>query len=446
MHYSLPQTWALLTVALSLVLPNTAFSAKEERFNQEHHDSGVMRVVVKTSRGFSWGTGFLINRQGYVVTNYHVIRRGIANPSVSLFVLDGGISSSYRKSYRIIWSSNTKDLAILKVSGLSRSRVPLTLAEAEKKVIRKGQLIWTSGFPGASDFGSMSMEPVRKDGFASAYKRLPFRSRSHIVRILEHNATSNKGNSGGPVSDKCGRVVAITSAGSRKGTGTFWAIRVAELIDELKRLGILYRIDRTGCIPRGSVVITRTKVIDKTITVIKETGAPMWMIVAMGIGLLMTIGAIGYLWYRRPRAVEGMTQYLRQEVSRLVRRKTGGKAKAAASSQHSTVKVGKVHAFLHGSQRINGVAVPVTEESVVLGRSSDADYTLSIEEVGRQHARVGWDPELKQCWIEDLDSMNGTWKDNGERLSANTKTYLNNGDSFYLGIPEVAFRVLIEES
>lgn len=437
--------WVFLVLSFCLTLTNSVFAASEDKFSQANHDSGVIRVIVKTSKGFGWGTGFLINRQGYIVTNYHVIRRGIDNPGASLFVLDGGTAPSQRKAYRIVWRSNAKDLAILKVTGLSRRRVPLVLAEVEKTRLKKGQLVWTSGFPGASDFGRLSLEPVRKDGFVSAYKRFGLRSRSQPIRILEHNATSNKGNSGGPVSDKCGRVVSVTSSSSRKGTGTYWAIRISELTDELRRQGISFRLDTSPCISAGSKVIYRTKVIDKTRTIIKETGAPIWVIVVLGIILLITIGAIIYLWRRKPKT-EGMTQFLRKEVSRIVRRKTADQGHDGSSKDHEkpTVQVGKIHAFLHGSQRVNGVAVPITNNPIIMGRSDNADCTITIEEVGREHARVGWDDELKQCWIEDQDSMNGTWMENGKRLEAGKRVYLNSGDSFYLGIPEVSFRVLIE--
>lgn len=438
--------WVFLVLSVCLTLTNSVFAASESKFNQANHDSGVMRVMVIKSKSYGWGTGFLINRQGYVVTNHHVIKSGIGNPGARLIVLDGGKSRSHQKPYRIVWYSQVKDLAILKVTGLNRRRVPLTMAEVEKRKLKKGQLVWTSGFPGASDFARrLSLEPVRKDGFVSAYRSLPLRSRSRDIRILEHNATTNKGNSGGPVSDRCGRVVSVTSVASRGGSGTYWAIRISELTDELRKLGISFRLDTSACVGAGTKVIYRTKVIDKTRTIIKKTGAPIWVIVVLGIILLITIGAIIYLWRRKPKT-EGMTQFLRKEVSRIVRRKTAdqGQASSSADQEKPTVQVGKIYAFLHGSQRVNGVAVPITNNPVIIGRSDNADCTITIEEVGREHVRVGWDEELKQCWIEDQDSMNGTWTENGKRLEAGKRVYLNSGDSFYLGVPEVSFRVLIE--
>jgi len=444
------KTLQLLTpVSLILFLTmGTVFAATEADYNERRHDSGVMRIwLYDSKRILGSGTGFLLNRQGYMATNNHVVRKIIQGQAAG-FVADGGIGAKkeHRKKFTIVWYSKDYDLAIIKVSGLSRSRTPLTLAEVESRRnrLKKGQGVWTSGFPGASDIFGRAVNPTRKDGTASSYRTAAIRRGGTKIRVLEHNATTNSGNSGGPVSDRCGRVVAVTFAKTRKSEGTFWAIRISELIDVLRRKGIKYNLDRTSCKPQATVV----KIYKPTKIIKIEEKASIWAQIALAIGLLLVMAAIAYLWLRSRRMspAEGMSAIIRREVSKIVKCRTAESTPeaplSAAGQADETRAVGSVQASLHGRNRVNGIIVPLSEQAIVIGRAGDADCIIQIPEVGRHHIRVGWDRGAGQCWIEDLGSTNGTWLEDGTQVAANSRILLNDGAGFYLGVPEVAFRVL----
>jgi hypothetical protein len=453
--------WSLLLCAgLFFSTPLMAAKVMDGKA-QTRHDSAVVRVHTtnvpcrggRLCRGH--GTGFLINRQGYVITNHHVIA-GVIGHEHDGFIPDGSFYN--RKRFHIVWADRRLDLAILKVEGLKRSRIPLKLAyvEGSHKLI-KGSKLWTSGYPGVSDIFGKRLEPVRKGGELSAYTRI-----KGGVRVIEHDAATNPGNSGGPVSDLCGRVIAVTSIGIKpgKGVGTYWSIRISEAIDQLRRRNIPFTLDRSKCVVAVAgkpTVIKRTTVIRKIIKGQKgqkgDKGkdAPLWILVALGVGVGLVLLLVLFLWLkvRKRPAGEGMTEYVRREMSRLVKRqpdvirqKAGAVGGSTTTAQGGAATGGKV-GHLVGRNRLNGVSADLHGEPMVIGRGQQADIRVSDQGIGRQHARIGYDVQTGMFWLEDMGSVNGTWLEDGTQVVAGTRVNLKPGDGFYLGNADYSFRVLV---
>ncbi len=460
-HAKTGKVWRRLAWAL-LVLQGWPFAYAASPMDaraQQRHDSAVLRIHVTNvpckrnpyRRCQGHGTGFLVNRQGYVVTNHHVIA-GVIGHEQDGFVPDGSFSN--RRRFRIVWANRRLDLAIIKVAGLNPARQPLSLADIEgRRRLVKGTHLWTSGYPGVSDIFGKRLEPVRKDGVLSAYTTI-----RGGVRVIEHDAATNPGNSGGPVSDLCGRVIAVTSIGIKagKGVGTYWSVRIAEVIDELRRRGIPFTLDRSPCntaVTGKTTVIKKTTVVNKIIKGQKgEKGrdAPLWALVALGAGILLLLVLVTLLWLRirkRPAGI-GMTRYIRDEMSRVLKRQRqaapagdSGPARESSSSSPSA-PAGRI-VKLVGRNRLNGTRAEIGEHPLVIGRGSDADVLVRDQGIGRRHARIGLDDERGGVWLEDLGSVNGTWLDNGTRVLPGTRVLLESGDGFYLGNPDFAFRVLV---
>jgi pSer/pThr/pTyr-binding forkhead associated (FHA) protein len=80
--------------------------------------------------------------------------------------------------------------------------------------------------------------------------------------------------------------------------------------------------------------------------------------------------------------------------------------------------------------------LPITADSVLLGRNEDNDVVLDNPRVSRYHARIVWTG--RDYRIEDVASTNGTWL-NGERVSG--RHLLKDGDVIQLGDVTLAFEV-----
>ncbi|WDF69445.1 trypsin-like peptidase domain-containing protein [Sphingobacterium oryzagri] len=157
-------------------------------------------------------TGFMITRDGYVVTNYHVITGA---DSVHLQNHKG---QSFKAD--IIFTNPEKDLAILHINDStfrSVKSIPYTFKKQDSDL---GEDIYTIGFP--------RDEAVYGQGYLSSSTGYAGDTLAYQISI-----PVNPGNSGGPVLDKDGNVIGIIS-GKQKGLdGAAFAIKTKALMETL---------------------------------------------------------------------------------------------------------------------------------------------------------------------------------------------------------------------
>lgn len=160
-------------------------------------------------------TGFLLNKNGYVVTNYHVVNGA---DSVHLQNRQG---QSYKAD--IIYKDLAKDLAILHISdsGFSTSKnVPYSF---RRQNLDLGDDIFTIGYP--------RDEAVYGEGYLSSATGYAGDTLAYQISI-----PLNPGNSGGPVFDHYGNIIGIIS-GKQKGIdGAGFAIKTEALMTALKEI------------------------------------------------------------------------------------------------------------------------------------------------------------------------------------------------------------------
>ncbi|GEM_PF-1094432 len=400
-------------------------------------DPSVVRIFaqgIKNGKKVGWsGSGFVINKNGYVVTNNHVV----AN-STTLIVPDG--SYERLRKATIIWADPNVDLAVIKVEGLNRPPVPLAIPEP-----KKGTPAFAVGFPGLGDgFESVvkrkpSLESTVTSGvigkiFDGGHDR---RRQETIRRMVQHNAEINPGNSGGPLFNACNQVVAINTYGKKAllqikrhpktgkqiaigsvPAGIFVGSHVSVLIKRLKARSIAY-------IPAPEIC----KFSGGGITIIKKGGIPPEMYLYLAAAFL--IGAAGFvLALRKPRerivkVVETYSQMLRRKggsASRpaapppidqptpVARGQAGPKARSGA-----TPAAGNAGWLLSGFDRKgHSVQIVVTDRELersprgrVIGRKvSLVHHVIADRTVSRRHARVV--PLGRGIGIVDLNSTHGT--------------------------------------
>ncbi len=151
----------------------------------------------------SLGSGFVIDKAGHIVTNYHVIS-GATRVQVSF-------SSQDQIDAQVVGSDPSTDIAVLKIDTHSRALTPLMLGDSD--TVSVGDPVYAIGNP----FGYTRTLTA---GLVSALQRQIVAPNSlHIDGIIQTDAAINHGNSGGPLIDAAGRVIGVTSQISTGTTG-----------------------------------------------------------------------------------------------------------------------------------------------------------------------------------------------------------------------------------
>ena len=154
------------------------------------------------------GSGSVIDSQGHILTNYHVIER-----AQQITVNFGG-----DKSYpaKLVGGDPDTDLAVIKVEAPASALTVVPLGDSDKLTV--GQKVLAIGNP----FG---LDRTLTTGVISGLQR-PIRARNDrpIDAAIQTDASINPGNSGGPLLDKFGRMIGINSqilspAGGSVGVG-----------------------------------------------------------------------------------------------------------------------------------------------------------------------------------------------------------------------------------
>ncbi len=185
---------------------------------------------VYTSSGS--GSGSIIDKRGYVVTNVHVIE----NASVITISLSDG--SSYEG--KIVGQDKESDIAVLKFE-VPQNVVLKTISFGDATNLKVGQKVIAIGNP----FG---LERTMTTGIISGLGRPIQESQNVIIRnMIQTDAAINPGNSGGPLLDSQGRMIGINTiiyskSGSSSGVGFAIPVSTARrVVSDLLKFGKVNR-------------------------------------------------------------------------------------------------------------------------------------------------------------------------------------------------------------
>ena len=142
------------------------------------------------------GSGFVIDKDGYILTNYHVVK-GADKITIKFH------DSPKTFKAKVVGSVPPLDLALLKVDAPKKLLRPIPLGDSD--TIRVGQKAIAIGNP----FG---LEFTVTEGIVSALRTNPGAENSLIPRLIQTDAAINPGNSGGPLLDSRGEVIGINAA------------------------------------------------------------------------------------------------------------------------------------------------------------------------------------------------------------------------------------------
>ncbi|HXT60814.1 MAG TPA: trypsin-like peptidase domain-containing protein, partial [Pirellulales bacterium] len=177
-------------------------------------------VIVKNATGT--GSGFVISKQGHVITNYHVVE-GHNKIQVTLFRrTNQGYEKHELKKSRILALQPLRDIALLQLD-LSELKgdLPEPVVINDDDDLRVGDLVFAIGNP-------LGLERSVTQGIVSSATR----TMGHL-RLIQTDASINPGNSGGPLFNARGEVVGIVCAGATSFDGLAFGIPASDLVDFL---------------------------------------------------------------------------------------------------------------------------------------------------------------------------------------------------------------------
>ena len=139
------------------------------------------------------GTGFIIDAEGHVVTNWHVVKGG----QEFLVILSNGD----RQPATLVGSDRISDLAVVKIDG----EVPAFASFGNSDELQVGEPVLAIGSPLGTYTNTVT------EGIVSALGRdLP---QSNYNNLIQHDAAINPGNSGGPLFNLQGQVIGVNTLG-----------------------------------------------------------------------------------------------------------------------------------------------------------------------------------------------------------------------------------------
>lgn len=163
---------------------------------------GVVSIRVSSAIGGGQGSGFVIDKEGHIVTNYHVVE-GAEEVEIAF-------PSGLKVYGEILGTDPDSDLAVINVDVPADALFPLTLGDSD--AVKIGQTVIAIGNPfglsGTMTIGILSGKGRTLDSLREAPGGDYFTSGD----VLQTDAAINPGNSGGPLLNLKGEVIAVNRA------------------------------------------------------------------------------------------------------------------------------------------------------------------------------------------------------------------------------------------
>lgn len=197
--------------AAGTIFADEGFNALYERVN-----AGAVNIQVVVDRsgqtGFAAGSGFILDDQGHIITNNHVVSGA---DYVTVLFSDGTEAEAH-----VVGTDVDSDLAVVQVDQLADGAHPLRLGDSDQ--VKIGEWVIAIGNPFGQQ-SSMSLGIVSAVGRTIPTGVTPFR----IPQAIQTDAAINPGNSGGPLLNLKGEVIGVNAqiaSGTAANAGVGFAI------------------------------------------------------------------------------------------------------------------------------------------------------------------------------------------------------------------------------
>src|SRR5579862_6537188 len=178
------------------------------------------------------GSGIVWDQNGYIVTNYHVIRDARLQRGGKIRVV---LSNGTTYLAEVVGGNPGSDLAVLKIKAPASDLKPIPIGNSDD--LQVGQKVFAIGSP-------FSLDQSLTNGIISGLGReISSRAGTTIKDVIQVNAAINPGNSGGPLLDSAGRLIGVTTAIASE-TGSFSGLGFAIPVDTVN--SVVTQLIRTG--------------------------------------------------------------------------------------------------------------------------------------------------------------------------------------------------------
>ena len=192
----------------------------------------------------SLGSGFVIDKTGHIVTNYHVVQ-GAKKINVSF-------SNGASTKAAVVGVDPSSDLAVLKVDASSRALTPLQLGNSDD--MRVGDPVVAIGNP----FG---LDRTVTAGIVSAIQRAITAPNGYTIdHVIQTDAAINHGNSGGPLLNRRGQVIGVNAQIETGGSGNSGNVGVGFAIPSNTVENVIAQLLREGHVNRAFIGISATPI------------------------------------------------------------------------------------------------------------------------------------------------------------------------------------------
>ncbi len=427
--------WIALALILAMISMLFAACGEKRTGGQIAAGSrnGVVRIAAELPTGsIALGTGFGVGKAGeptdIFVTNWHVVGTEIyktkdgdyvALPPLAIWILKN--SSAWNPGTRTLDTSQCipctvlyeadqyPDMAIIQAAEIPADRVALPL-QKEESSLEVGDNVFALGYPGSSDeaesgvYGEKWVAGVEDVTVTSGVvSRFTTSATFGNSRLIQHDATINHGNSGGPLLDEHGAVIGINTyvlghSGISKGDSmSSYSVRIEYVKDVLDDLEIEWE---------------------------PYSGSSSLILILIAVAVVLAAGAVTMILLRtKPWEKAGPF-----------------KLRGKSNSRGSSVIPGDTGLRFQGVSGVfAGQRFAITPQ-LRLGRDparSDFVYPAGTQGVSGLHCMLLY--QSGQLFIQDLGSTYGTFLNGGVKLTPNQPALLRIGDTFSLGSPKETF-------
>lgn len=177
------------------------------------------------------GSGFIINEDGYILTNYHVVELAISNNTKDVTVI---LSTGEEVAAKVVNYDQNRDIAMVKLA--DGTKVPAVAELGDSDGLYVGQEVVAIGTPLGKNFAQTLTK-----GIVSGVNRNLTTEGGNTGDYIQTDAAINSGNSGGPLINTKGEVIGINTAklsGQSETTieGMGFAIPINDAKDRIESL------------------------------------------------------------------------------------------------------------------------------------------------------------------------------------------------------------------